>query len=271
MPSSFQIGPLMLAADRALAVVLIAAFIVLASLIDRKLDQRAERSSFWALVAGIVAARAGFVANNWDAFALEPTSILAFWQGGFSLIAGITGALAAIVLTMPRKQPAAALAGLVVMLGGAYFIGASQLRPAALPLPGQIALEGWSGESVTLADFRGRSFVINLWASWCLPCRREMPMLMDAASRSPIPILLVNSGEQRAAAAKFLQAIDFPRSRSTSIPPQPLLPHSGRAVIQQPSSSMQLVRSKPLTSVRFPEPCSQAKCGPWRKVAAEWF
>lgn len=210
MPSSFQIGPLMLAADRALAVVLIAAFIVLASLIARKLDQRAERSSFWALVAGIVAARAGFVANNWDAFALEPTSILAFWQGGFSLIAGITGALAAIVLTMPRKQPAAALAGLVVMLGGAYFIGASQLRPAALPLPGQIALEGWSGESVTLADFRGRSFVINLWASWCLPCQREMPMLMDAASRSPIPILLVNSGEQRAAAAKFLQANRLP-------------------------------------------------------------
>ncbi|HEY5774751.1 MAG TPA: TlpA disulfide reductase family protein [Xanthomonadales bacterium] len=36
-----------------------------------------------------------------------------------------------------------------------------------------------NGEFVTPADFSGKTILLNFWATWCEPCRREMPMLMD--------------------------------------------------------------------------------------------
>ncbi len=40
-----------------------------------------------------------------------------------------------------------------------------------------IAFDGPDGRKLTLADFRGRALVLNLWATWCVPCRAEMPAL----------------------------------------------------------------------------------------------
>jgi thiol-disulfide isomerase/thioredoxin len=44
------------------------------------------------------------------------------------------------------------------------------------PLP-EIRFENGEGETITLAQFRGRVVLLNLWATWCAPCRREMPTL----------------------------------------------------------------------------------------------
>ena len=46
--------------------------------------------------------------------------------------------------------------------------------PAALP---EITFLDASGQPHTLAEFRGRGMVVNLWATWCVPCRAEMPAL----------------------------------------------------------------------------------------------
>jgi thiol-disulfide isomerase/thioredoxin len=40
-----------------------------------------------------------------------------------------------------------------------------------------ISFEGPDGKKLTLADFKGRSVLLNLWATWCVPCRAEMPAL----------------------------------------------------------------------------------------------
>ncbi len=39
--------------------------------------------------------------------------------------------------------------------------------------------ESESGEPMTLADYKGKYILLNFWATWCAPCRKEMPMLSD--------------------------------------------------------------------------------------------
>ncbi len=41
------------------------------------------------------------------------------------------------------------------------------------------------GQTANLADFKGKPIVLNAWASWCGPCRREMPLLVEAARANP--------------------------------------------------------------------------------------
>lgn len=47
-------------------------------------------------------------------------------------------------------------------------------HPVALP---EIRFVDDTGRSLTLADFRGRPVLLNIWATWCVPCRKEMPSL----------------------------------------------------------------------------------------------
>lgn len=53
------------------------------------------------------------------------------------------------------------------------------------PLPGRpapdFALETLEGDSIRLADFRGRAVILNFWASWCPPCVQEHPVLVRAS------------------------------------------------------------------------------------------
>lgn len=41
------------------------------------------------------------------------------------------------------------------------------------------------GQTVNLTDFKGKPVVLNAWATWCGPCRREMPLLVEAARTNP--------------------------------------------------------------------------------------
>jgi thiol-disulfide isomerase/thioredoxin len=50
------------------------------------------------------------------------------------------------------------------------------VRPKPLPLP-DFAFDGPDGEQETAADLKGRVVLLNIWATWCVPCREEMPQL----------------------------------------------------------------------------------------------
>jgi thiol-disulfide isomerase/thioredoxin len=66
------------------------------------------------------------------------------------------------------------------------------------------------GRHTTLSDLRGRPVVINFWATWCGPCRVEMPELMRAATEEPnIVMLAVNVQETREQVSPFANEFDM--------------------------------------------------------------
>jgi peroxiredoxin len=71
------------------------------------------------------------------------------------------------------------------------------------------------GARVSLADYRGKVVVMNLWASWCPPCRAEMPDLQTFSAevaKQGVVVIGVNQGESPQRAAAFAQSlgITFP-------------------------------------------------------------
>jgi thiol-disulfide isomerase/thioredoxin len=110
-----------------------------------------------------------------------------------------------------RTAPVAAL---VVALAGdqGYVVGKGVITPT-LPVgdreqPGEVSGTTLAGREVSLADYRGRVVVVNVWGSWCSPCRAEAPMLA-AAARDLAPrgvvFLGINSRDAQRAAPKAFE------------------------------------------------------------------
>jgi thiol-disulfide isomerase/thioredoxin len=80
--------------------------------------------------------------------------------------------------------------------------------PEALP---EISFKDASGKDLTLADFKGRTVLLNLWATWCSPCREEMPSLdrlQQALGSDKFEVVAISLDKQGAAASqKFLDEV----------------------------------------------------------------
>ena len=58
---------------------------------------------------------------------------------------------------------------------------------------------------ITNADLRGRVVMVNVWASWCVACKQEHPVLLELARSKQIPIIGLNYKDTRADASKILE------------------------------------------------------------------
>lgn len=210
MPQVVTLGPLAMATDRMLAIGAIWAFLLLMMLIGQRRRQATSRSAWLAVIAGLVVARLAYVALNWAAFSGDWAAMLAFWQGGFELWPGAIAAGLVLLLTLPDNRTLTrALAALAVCTFGLSAMQAL-IRQPARPLPPVAALHRLDGGAVSLAAYRGKPVIINLWATWCPPCRRELPMLAELAKTSPVPIVLADQGEDAARVRDFLSQQNIP-------------------------------------------------------------
>ncbi len=93
--------------------------------------------------------------------------------------------------------------------------GTIQTLPAAeRARPGQVAGRSLAGKPLSLQDYRGRVVVVNVWGSWCGPCRAEAPMLAAAArdlAPKGVAFLGINSrNPERAAPQAFVRRYHVP-------------------------------------------------------------
>lgn len=73
-------------------------------------------------------------------------------------------------------------------------------------------LQDLSGKNVSLSDFKGKKVFLNFWATWCPPCRGEMPdieKLYDETKNSDLVILAINIGEDRDTVQSFLKSNNY--------------------------------------------------------------
>jgi len=109
--------------------------------------------------------------------------------------------------TMLRWQMLAAATAIVVVVVG-FAVGGRGPASSVAPRPDETRVDGTievspprpmpalsfvdgDGRPMTLGDFRGRAVLLNLWATWCVPCRKEMPSLDRLQAKLGGPTFLV--------------------------------------------------------------------------------
>ena len=70
--------------------------------------------------------------------------------------------------------------GLVLIVLAAASLASSEMEGQLAP---DFALRSNSGENIRLSEYRGNVVMINFWATWCGPCRQEMPLLDELYGR----------------------------------------------------------------------------------------
>lgn len=209
---AITLGPLMLPFSRLPGILALVILLLVSELLDKKYPGLARWGWMTALI-GALGGRLAFAALTPSAYIAEPWTLVYFWLPGYSwwgalLAAGLFTAWS--VYRQPHLRRAGV--GLLAASSLVSLLALAWLSPVSSgdQLP-DLLLHSLDGEEVSLSDFQGRPLVVNLWATWCPPCRREMPMLESYEEDTRVQIVLINQGESLLAVTEFLEneGLDF--------------------------------------------------------------
>jgi thiol-disulfide isomerase/thioredoxin len=207
---AITLGPLLLPLALLLSLASVALTLVLAQALGRRAGVDAETVAWHCLLVGAVGARLAFVFEYRTLYLSAPLSILDIRDGGWNAPAGLAFAWLFAVsrmrqlpeLTRPLRWALAA--GTVLFVSGTAVLALQE--PRGQPLP-DLQFTTLQGQPVALRSFVGRPTVVNLWATWCAPCVREMPVFQQAQTQHPdVNFVFLNQGEDPARVARWLHA-----------------------------------------------------------------
>ena len=135
-----------------------------------------------------------------------------------ALVAVGAAAGGTVALGVPLRKPRAQA-----------LLGIDSLHPMHEPKKLDLHFTAGDGSARTLADYAGKAVVLNLWATWCIPCVREMPALDDLAKlveRDGIVVLPVSSDRGGAAVVERFYADRGIKNLPVLLDPQSRMAHS---------------------------------------------
>jgi thiol-disulfide isomerase/thioredoxin len=163
------------------------------------------QSTFW---VSLIASRASYLAQHATVYLAQPLAVLDIRDAGWDAPAGLVAILGWLVWRLRDRAdlrfPAWRAAILGLTLWGAGSVWEERQHVTAVP---QVAVtELHQGETRQLHQLLdGRPLVVNLWATWCGPCRYEMPALSQAQQNNPhIRFVFINQGESAQRVKTFI-------------------------------------------------------------------
>jgi len=206
---SVGIGPLSLSIGHLLLVLAFVVALIVGALTGRKRQTPVSGTLADIFLVAMVAARIGFVVRYFEHYQSDLWGIIDIRDGGFDMVSGLIAALLFTAYLMWKRAAirralgSAVAAGLITWGFTSGVIGLINQQTQGLP---EVALTNLNEEPVNLEAIAGnRPTVVNLWATWCPPCIREMPVLEQAQQRYPdINFVFANQGEHPETIRKFL-------------------------------------------------------------------
>lgn len=210
MNNAMVVGPFVLPYALLLVFAAVALTVYVGHRSGRKAGIDVEAVVWHAVLVGLVVARLAFVWEYRSAYFASPLGILDIRDGGWNPTAGFVGAWL-FALSRGARLPAlrqplrsALLVGTVIWAVGTVALSVRPDTGQELPA---LSLTSLEGRPINLAEFKGKPTVVNLWATWCPPCVREMPVLHQAQiDRTGVNFVFLNQGESAEKVGAWLQA-----------------------------------------------------------------
>jgi thiol-disulfide isomerase/thioredoxin len=209
--SSISLGPFVLPTGAVLLLVALGVGAVTGWMLGREAKARVATKLVDLFIVAVIVARVAFVLRWLEVYREAPLTALDIRDGGFDPWAGV-GAVLVLTAWQARRKPAlrralatGVAAGLLAWGGGSWLLQAIQSDRPVMPSVELATLEGAPVAIASLA--KGRPSVVNLWATWCPPCRREMPVLAKAQRREAgVVFVFANQREGPEVIRRYLEA-----------------------------------------------------------------
>lgn len=208
---SLALGPFALSLDHLLLLVAMLIALFAGWVSSRRGGKNPESALFLIVLVALLGARVGFVLRYADDYLADPLQIIDIRDGGFWWISGLVAGVLATAFCFWR-QPALKRPLSIALLSGGIAWGSTAIPLAQIQQNQQnlpdLVLMSQEGEQVNLQDYAGKPVVLNVWATWCPPCVREMPVLQTAQQDNPqVHFLFANLGEDAVTIEAFLMEL----------------------------------------------------------------
>ena len=210
--SSISLGPFVLPAGAVLLLLALGVAALTGWLAGGEARARVATKLVDLFIVAVIVARVAFVLRWLEVYRDAPLTALDVRDGGFDPWAGVAAVLVLAAWqawrtpALRRAVATGAAAGLLAWGGGSWLL--QVLVSSERPVMSSVELATLEGAPVTLPSLaKGRVTVVNLWATWCPPCRREMPVLAKAQRREPgVVFVFANQREEAAIIRGYLEA-----------------------------------------------------------------